>query len=333
MSRRAGARPTPLDSRDRPTRVLTLAIDLGGTFARAAVVDEKSALISVAKMVLLARTPEQVADVLAEVAAEALRLADNPKIDHYGVAVAAQLESDQGIVTIAPNLGWKDIPLSALLKKRLSAPVYLVNDLRAAAWGEYAAGAGAGVDDIFTVVVGSGVGSAIIAGGELLTGVTNVAGEFGHIKVATEGRLCGCGMRGCLEAYVGGHHLIAQMKEAVQSEPTALAALCGGDLDSLSPVMLEEALRLNDPAAHAIFERASSLLAISIANQITVLNPARLILGGGVLRHAPSFVRVIREGIERHAGAVAARAVEVVTSSLGDDAGLIGVALLASRPT
>lgn len=308
-----------------------LGLDLGGTNARAAVVDGKGALVSVAKRPLGDRGPNAVADVLAEAAREALARAGTPKVAGCGAAVAGQLAGDRGVVVVGPNLGWRDVPLAALLQARLGMAVRLVNDLRAAAWGEFHGGAGRGETDLLVVFVGSGVGSAAIAGGRLITGASNVAGEFGHIKVAgPDGRPCGCGERGCLEAYVGGHNLSTQLREAVAAGPTALAALCGGELDALAPSHLERALGLGDPAATALFERAAGMLSLAVANYVTVLNPGRLILGGGVLSNVPALRARVAEGVARFTNANARKSVQVVDAALGDDAGLVGAALLGA---
>jgi glucokinase len=310
-----------------------LGLDLGGTNARAAVVEDGGRMLASARQPVRDRAPEAVAEVLAEAAHEALAHAGHPAVQGCGAAVAGQLAGDRGVVVVGPNLGWRDVPLAALLEARLQLPIRLVNDLRAAAWGELHGGAGRGAQDILVVFVGSGVGSCAISGGRIITGASNVAGEFGHIKVAgPEGRPCGCGERGCLEAYVGGHNLAAQLREAVQAGPTALAALCAGELDSLHPGHLEQALGLKDPVAAALFERAAQMLSLAVANYVTVMNPARLILGGGVLSNVPSLRAAVVDGVQRFTNANARKGVQVVDAALGDDAGLVGAALLgASR--
>ena len=257
---------------------------------------------------------------------------DGSPIQGCGVGVAGQLDVQAGRVLVAPNLHWRDVPFGALLEAKLGHPVRLVNDLSAAAWGEFRAGAGQGARNIFVVFVGSGVGSAIIANERLVPGETGVAGEFGHVKVVSDGRMCGCGELGCLEAYAGGHNLIAQMREALESgRETQLRAVSGGDPGQLTPAHLERAALAGDPVAKEIYDRARSFLMLAVANQVTVLNPGRLILGGGVLMHTPALRRSIEEGVERYASGTARRAVQVLDASLGDDSGIIGAALIAAE--
>jgi glucokinase len=310
--------------------VHTLGIDLGGTYARAAVVDPGGRILASAKTALTDRGPEAVVEAIHQAAEGAITSAGSVTIHGCGVGVAGQL-GPNGSVIVGPNLGWRNVPFGALLAARLGRKVRVVNDLAAASWGELNAGAGKGVQDLFVVFVGSGVGSSIISAGRFVRGAAGVAGEFGHIKVVPGGRLCGCGERGCLEAYAGGHNLIAQMQEALQgTEPTRLSTLTGNDPHKLTPVVLEEAAEQGDAVARRIYDAAVGHLSLAIANQLTVLNPARLILGGGVLNRTPGMLKRIREGVSAWTNANARAAVSVVVAELGDDSGLIGAGLLAT---
>jgi glucokinase len=308
-----------------------LGIDLGGTFARAAVVDGGGGLVSAAKTALVDRSPAAVVEAIALAAEEASGLAQDATLEACGVGVAGQLQGDEGFISLAPNLGWRDVPFGALLTARLGRPVKVVNDLAAAAWGELVAGAGKGFSDLFVVYVGSGVGSAIIARGQPLRGARGVAGEFGHIKVQpANGRPCGCGQQGCLEAYVGGVNLLAQMRDLHQrGQAGALLALTRNDPAAFTPAVLERAASSGDPGAQGIYEPAVDYLSVAIANQITLLNPARLILGGGVLMNCPGMRERIREGIQHHSTQVSLKGFTVAEAALGDDSGIIGAAMLA----
>ncbi|MFP2933377.1 ROK family protein, partial [Pyxidicoccus sp. 3LG] len=213
---------------------------------------------------------------------------------------------------------------------RLGQPVRIVNDLSAAAWGELHAGAGRGASDLLVVFVGSGVGSAIIAGGRLLEGAGGVAAELGHIKVVPGGRRCGCGELGCLEAYTGGHNLIAQTRELLANgNAPKVMELTGGDPARVTPVTLEQAAEAGDAEAHEVYERAARFLALAVANQVTVLNPARLILGGGVLNYCPGLRRRVIEGVQEWSSQTSREGLLITEAELGDDSGLIGAALLA----
>ncbi|MGE6758604.1 ROK family protein [Corallococcus interemptor] len=306
----------------------TLGIDLGGTFARAAVVDGKGDILASAKVAVQDRKPQGVVETIAQAAEEAVRKS-GVKVDGCGVGAAGQIHKDTGVISVAPNLGWRDVPLAAMLTKRLGFDVKVVNDLSAAAWGELHAGAGRGAQDILVVFVGSGVGSAIIADGRLVQGGGGVAGELGHIKVVPGGRLCGCGEHGCLEAYAGGHNLIAQTKELLSSGGSpVLERLTNGDPYTITPVTLETAAEAGDVKAKEIHSRAAQFLAVAVANYVTVLNPSRLVLGGGVLTHCPGLKRLVLDGVQQWASRVSREGLLIADAELGDDSGIIGAALL-----
>ncbi len=305
-----------------------LGIDLGGTYARAALVGDDGRLQRSVKVALTTREPADVADAVARAADDVVAGATG--ITHCGVGVAGMLDLATGTVVNAPNLRWRQVPFARMLAERLGRPVRLVNDVAAAAWGEFRVGAGAGVDDVLVVFVGSGVGGAVISGGRLVRGTSGVAGEIGHVKVVVDGRPCGCGMRGCVEAYIGGHNLLAQMREAIAADtPTLLRERSRGEDAALTPVLLEEAALSGDAVARAIYDAAARHLAVAIANQVIVLNPARLILGGGVLRRCPALREAVATGVHRYATDVVRHPLTIVDAALGDDSGLIGAALLA----
>lgn len=306
----------------------TLGIDLGGTFARAAVVDGKGEILASAKVAVQDRKPQGVVETIAQAAEDAVKQS-GVKVDGCGVGAAGQIHKDTGVISVAPNLGWRDVPLAAMLTKRLGFGVKVVNDLSAAAWGELHAGAGRGAQDILVVFVGSGVGSAIIADGRLVQGGGGVAAELGHIKVVPGGRLCGCGEHGCLEAYTGGHNLIAQTKELLASGSSrVLETLTHDDPDTITPVTLETAAEAGDAKAREIHTRAAQFLALAVANYVTVLNPSRLVLGGGVLTHCPGIKRQVLDGVQQWSSRVSREGLLIADAELGDDSGIIGAALL-----
>lgn len=292
---------------------LALGVDIGGTNARAAVVDRATGrLVTAAKAPLGDRSPEA---VVREVAALISHVAAGHDVAGapVGVGFAGMLAGS--VVVNAPNLGWRDVDFGGELSRALSRRVRLVNDLSAAAWGERCAGAARDTTDSFTVFVGTGVGSAVIANGALLTGSTGVAGELGHTKVAVEGgRRCGCGDDGCLEAYMGGARLTDWMRES---------GLEG------TPSDLEARALAGDAKARELYDFAAGHLALAIANQVTVLNPQVVVLGGGVLSRCPGIVKRVTGVVLRRAGVAARRAVQVKLAELGDDSGLVGAALLA----
>jgi glucokinase len=314
-----------------------LGVDLGGTNARAAVVDRDSGeIVASHKEPHRDRSPAAVVETVAHAVAAALEGAgDEPRsFGRLGVGVAGQCLGRTGVVLNAPNLGWRDVPLGQLLEERLGAKVRIANDLSAAAWGERRFGAARGVDDAALVFVGSGVGSGLILGGRLHDGHRGVAGELGHVKVrparaSTAVRRCGCGELGCLEAYTSGMNLAARVREELAAGASSrLGALVQGDLSRLSASVIDEACVQGDPYACALWEEVAELLGNAIASVVTLLNPARIILGGGVLLGCPELRRLVDGVFQARVSRSALVGLTLERAFLGDDAGVIGAALL-----
>ncbi|HUB09565.1 MAG TPA: ROK family protein [Myxococcales bacterium] len=321
-----------IDAREeKGERLVAIGIDLGGTSARAAVVDAAGKVRGAAKRVHDLAGPERMADILRELALEALGAAKVPESDvaAVGVGLAGQIHTGTGVVAVGPNLGWRQVPFGRLLRERLRWPVLVMNDLSAAAWGERAAGAGEGQDHVVLFFVGSGVGSALILDGRLYEGATGVAGEIGHIKVVPGGRLCGCGERGCLEAYCGGANLSAQVAEAVSAGRATTLAVGAAGGRRVTAAEIEQAALRGDSLARELWDRCASLLPLAVANLSTVLNPAKVLLGGGVLATAPELKKVVREEARRLTLAAARETLQITDALLGDDAGVVGAATRA----
>jgi glucokinase len=302
-----------------------IGIDLGGTNARAAVVSSEGHMRASVKRPLADRSPAAVVEAIALAAESAIQNAQ-VQVEACGVGAAAMLDESTGMVLVGPNLGWRNVPLGSLLTQRLARPVKIINDLKVAAWGELKAGAARGSSEVLVVFVGSGVGSALIVKGQMLKGAGGVAGELGHIKVVPSGRLCGCGERGCLEAYAGGHNLIAQMREVASP---AMLELAGGDPNRFTPAILEQAAQAGDPASREILHRASDFLGLAVANLVTVLNPRHLILGGGVLGNLAGMRERVVQTVNEQATRLSRQGLLIANAALGDDSGLIGAGLLA----
>jgi len=316
---------------------LALGVDLGGTNARAAVVDRDSGeIVASHKEPLRERSPERVVEVVLHAiteAAEAARITP-AAAGVVGVGVAGQVMGATGVVSNAPNLGWRDVAFGKLLERGLGVPVRVANDLAVAAWGEKRFGAAKGIDDVVLVFVGSGVGGGLILGGRLHHGAQGVAGEVGHVKVRplrpdTKLRRCGCGELSCLEAYTSGVNIAARVREEIAAgAATRVNDLVGGDLTRVSASAVEDAHAQGDAYAIALWEEVSDLLGTSIANLVTLLNPARLILGGGVLLGAPRLTELVLRQFDEKVSRSATTGLSIERAWLGDDAGVIGAAVL-----
>jgi len=302
-----------------------IGIDLGGTNARVALVSAEGKVQRMSKVKLTERGAPAVADLLAQQVTELLR-AEQLGSSPVGIGMAAQMLRGTGRVSVAPNLGWHDVPFAAMLHERLGVTPALMNDLGAAAWGEACVGAARGERDVVLVFVGSGVGGALILDGRLYTGGGGVAGEVGHMKVVPRGRRCGCGELGCLEAYVSGKNLEARIRERLEGGAQSRLTKGAGAWD------LEQAAQQGDGLAGELWEEVAELLAVALGNLCTALNPRRLILGGGVLLGCPRLRERVKTGLFDYALRVSQVNLQVLDAQLADDAGVIGAALHALAP-
>jgi glucokinase len=324
---------------------LCIGIDIGGTNVRAAVVDADGHVLGQEKHRLQSREPPQVAEAVVRAAKTACGAAGLPfgEIKAMGLGLAGMIQKSTGLVLGAPSLGWRDVPFLKLLQARVpKLPLLLANDLSVVAWGERAAGAGRGVDDLLVVLAGTGLGAGLILGGRLQEGATGIAGDFGHVLVHPNGRLCSCGKRGCLEAYASGQSLAAWARDDLRIALAAARAAgrpntvgkrlleqSGNDLEKITAAAMERAAHEGDDLSRRLLEEAGRMLGIALANLVTVLNPARLLLGGGVLLGSPRMMRAVTEAIDAHASKASRAALQVGQPALGEQACVVGAALLA----
>ena len=329
---------------DRNRTRYALGVDFGGTKVLAAVVDLKDGSVvgSAKKKTRASDGPEQLMERLQTVGEAALRDAGIGKkggISGIGVGIAGQVDAERGILVGTPNLSQAtvELPIADRLTERFGVPAALRNDVQIAALGEARFGAGADAADFLCVFVGTGIGGAIVRGGTLWPGATGTAGEVGHIVVHAGGRICGCGGRGHLEAYAsrtaitkvllaelhrGRESLLRSMVPSPNEDEPGGTALRSG--------ILAKAVAEGDELTIETLTEAGRYLGYGVASVINVLNPSRIVLGGGVIEAVPLLFDVASAHARREALAAAAHGVEIVKAGLGDNAGVVGAALLGA---
>jgi glucokinase len=248
-----------------------------------------------------------------------------------GVGAPGPVDFAAGVIVDPPNLpGFERVPLGALLGERLGLPVRLDNDANAAGLGEARFGAGQGASPLVYLTVSTGIGGAILIGGELLRGAAGAAGELGHLVIQPHGPRCGCGGEGCLEAVASGTAIAREARLGlVRGEPSLLSKGLGNDLPGLSAKEVAEAAAQGDAFSLAVLDHAFTLLGLGVAGLVNALNPARVVVGGGLAALGDRLLDPIRAGILRHSNKVAAQSVTVVQAALGRNAGVVGAAALA----
>ncbi len=302
-----------------------LGVDVGGTKILGAVVDEEGTIVSKTRVPTdrsegLDALPEAIDLFLAE--------ADKP-IEAIGLAVAAFVENHSGRITFGTNLAFSNPDIGADIAREYGHPVVVENDANAAAWGENRFGAGKGARHMLMLTVGTGIGGGVISHGRLYRGSRGYAGEFGHIPVAVEGPPCNCGSRGCLETLASGRALARMAQERGAGHPESeVMRLADGNIEAVTGALVGKAADVRDPFALELLWELGTWLGVGLTGLANSFDPEVIVVGGGVLEEGEAVLGAAREEMnERFRGRVAPP--RVVSASLGNDAGVVGVAQLS----
>jgi len=249
-----------------------------------------------------------------------------------GIGIAALFAGRNGHVAVSPHLRWRDEPFGELVRESLGAQTTVLNDCTAATYGEHCVGAGAACDDLLAVFIGTGIGAGMVLGGHLYQGSTGCAGELGHFRVAhgDDAPRCHCGMRGCVEAFIGGHYLTERARRELGGGMVSAATEIAGSITKLHPGHLDQAASHGDRYALELFAEVAEFFAVALGHGVSLLNPSRLLLGGGMLLNMPVLQAHIANALEVAGNRALLDPLELRTCALGDDAGLLGSALLAA---
>jgi glucokinase len=311
---------------------LTIGVDVGGTKVAAGVVDIHGKIIEKLKRSTPAARPDDTADVISEAV---LELLSRHEVTAVGIGAAGFVDETRSTVLFAPNLAWRDEPVEKRVEERIGRKVIVENDANAAAWAEVRMGAARGQRDVMLITVGTGIGAGIVLDGRLYRGRWGTAGEPGHYRVVPDGRLCGCGNRGCWEQYASGNALVAEARELARRSPSAavrLLQLGGGSPDGIDGPAVTQAAREGDAGARTCFEIVGSWLGHGLADLAAIIDPGCFVIGGGVSEAGEMLLGPARNAFEASlTGRAYRQLAEVRLAELGPDAGLIGAADLARQ--
>jgi glucokinase len=309
---------------------LAIGVDVGGTKVAAGVVDPEGKIVEKVKRLTPAASPAATEQVIVEVVTE---LRDRYPVDSVGIGAAGFVDETRSTVLFAPNLAWRDEPVKKQVEDRLGCTVLVENDANAAAWAEARFGAARGHDDVLLIAVGTGIGAGLMLSGRLYRGRWGVAGEPGHYRVVPDGRLCGCGNRGCWEQYVSGNALVAEAREFARRSPGAavrLLQLSGGSAEGIDGPIVTRAALEGDAVALRCFEIIGHWLGTGLADLAAILDPGCFVIGGGVSEAGDLLIGPARAAFRAGLTGGSYRPLaELRTALLGADAGLIGAADLA----
>lgn len=304
-----------------------VGVDVGGTKLAAGLVAPDGSVLARRRVQTPPEGGPAVAAAIGTVVRELWAEADAGP-GPVGVGAAGIVDLD-GMVRYAPNIpGWRDTPLAAELTAALGVAVRVDNDANAAVWGEFRAGAARGAEGaVLMVTVGTGIGGGLILGGELVRGRHGLAAEFGHLIVSEGGPECGCGNRGCLEAMASGTAIAREAREGLaRGEGGALAGLADPTGKDVTRAAAD-----GDAFARGVLARCGAWLGVGIVSLVHALDPELVVVGGGAMQAGELLLAPARAAFaERLMGRASRTMPPIVPAALGDDAGLVGAALLAA---
>ncbi|NPC95439.1 ROK family glucokinase [Nocardioides sp. zg-DK7169] len=311
---------------------LACGIDIGGTKIAGGVVAEDGTVLEELRVESPATDVEAIEDAVTGLVKE---LGSRHDISAVGVGAAGYIDRDRAKIYFAPNIAWRDVSLRDELEERVDLPFVIENDANAAAWGEFRFGVGQDVDDLLLLTIGTGVGGGLVLDRSLYRGGFGVGAEIGHLRVVPDGLPCGCGNRGCLEQYASGSALVREARAAVRQDPArgaGLLDLAGGDPERIDGPLVTRAAQAGDELARACLAGLGRWIGEGIASLAAVLDPAVVVIGGGVSEAGDLLLDPAREAFDAQLPGRGYRpSLEIRRAVLGNRAGMVGAADLARR--
>jgi glucokinase len=244
-----------------------------------------------------------------------------------GIGSPGPLDRKRGLVIFTPNLRWTNMPLRDRIGTALALPAALDNDANCAMLGEHWVGAAKGAQDAICFTLGTGIGGGIVVGGRLVHGASDAAGEIGHITIEVNGRRCGCGNDGCLEAYASGPAIARRAMEAIEAGAASdLVRRAGGSAAAITAQTVFEAAAAGDALADELVRDTARYLGVGIANMLNIMNPEVVVVCGGVTQAGDHLFVPLRREVARRAFKPAVEACRIVPGALHGTAGVVGAA-------
>jgi glucokinase len=311
---------------------LVVGVDLGGTsIVVGTVPDDGRAVYGFAtEPTPVQAGPDAVVDRMVEMirgSIDATRRELGAGIEVAGVGVGAPgpLDTARGIVIVAPNLGWKDMPLRDRIAQATGLEITLENDANCATLGEWWRGAAQGGRFVAGITIGTGIGGGIVLDGKIYHGASDVAAEFGHTTIDLTGRRCKCGNYGCLEAYASGPAIAARAVEELQAgTPSSIPRYVEGDLARVTAQTVYQAANDGDALALEVVRDTARYLGAGVANLVNILNPEVVVIAGGVTQAGERLFTPLRVEVKRRAFKPAVEACRIVPGALTGTGGVYG---------
>lgn len=311
-----------------------IGIDIGGTAVKFGIIHNHGEILK--KWEIPTNTSEAgkyIVDDIWDSLQKELRTekVDRSNILGIGVGAPGFIDSETGFVFEAVNIGWKNVDLANQLKEKSGLPVFLENDANVAVLGENWQGAGNQVKNVLAVTLGTGVGGGIISNGSIVDGENGVAGEIGHVTIDPEGLPCNCGRRGCLETIASATGIVRQAMDLIAENPTSKLADFVQAHGTITTKDIFQLAKTGDSLSNRIIKNTADTLGMFIANMGVIVNPSKVLIGGGVSKAGDQLLNEIVTAFEKYALPRAAAVCEIKIAQLGNDAGIIGGAFLVKQ--
>ena len=311
-----------------------IGVDLGGTNIAAGLVDVENKQI-IKKLSIKTRAPRPCIEISKDIADLCRRLCQEANFSFNNIAwigVVTPGIVKSGVVIAASNLGWKKEPFGEYISELTGTLTYIANDANAAAYAEAMWGVGEDAESVVAITLGTGVGGGMIIDGNIWEGTNGFAAEIGHSIIDIGGRECGCGRRGCLEAYCSASALVAESKRMMKLHPDSkLWDLCGGNINAVSGKSAFEAKRRGDLAGELIVDSFIDYLAVGVANVINIFQPDIVCIGGGISWEGDDFIIPLKKKLSYATFGTDNKRTRVELAKYRNDAGIIGAALLGMQ--
>lgn len=312
--------------------MVVIGIDIGGTSIKGALVNSNGEVLHRFAMDVDKNKPgEEEIEKFSNLMLNSIKEYDpNIKVEGIGIGMPGLLDMDKGVVITSPNLpGWNNLPLGTILSKKTGLPVYLNNDANVAALAEARFGSGKEYKNMIMLTLGTGVGGGIIIDNKLYDGHKHMGAELGHMVIRVGGNKCGCGRRGCFEAYASATALINDTKKEMEKHPESAMNVIAKELGKINAKVAFIGAKQGDKAAIRVLNRYVKYLSEGILNYCNIFRPEVVVLSGGVANEGEYLLSRVRRYLRRHHyGMNNSPKVEVKLASLGYDSGKIGAACL-----
>lgn len=308
-----------------------LGVDIGGTTVKTGIINEDGSIHY--KWEIPTNTENQGATIAKDVWSsieENLKTLNIDKVNLQGIGIGAPgfIDEETGLVYKAVNIGWENFDLAAQFRELSNLPVYVANDANVAALGENWVGAGNQASNLIAVTLGTGVGGGIIANGAMISGENGTAGEIGHITIDPDGYDCNCGRKGCLETITSATGMVRQGMALIEEHPKSELAAYYQKQGTITTKDIFDLANQGDPVCEQIIHHTADVLGFAISNISIVINPSKILIGGGVSQAGEDFIGKIEAQFKKYALPRVSDICEFKIAELGNDAGMIGAAYL-----